>query len=86
MLLLKVFFVAGIGVAVGNNILDTLEEEVSEVITEVKKTLTKPHHQSLKAFHNFMTVHNKTYSNREEYKRRYNIFRANMKIVEKLQV
>ena len=86
MLLHKIFFIVGIGVAVGSGIIEDLEDKVLEGITEVKKVLRQPHHQSLKAFHNFMTVHNKTYSSREEYKLRYNIFRDNMKIVEKLQV
>ena len=42
--------------------------------------------QSLSAFHDFMMYHNKSYSSKEEYKMRYNVFRSNMKIVEKLQV
>jgi len=41
--------------------------------------------QSLSAFHDFMMYHNKSYSSKEEYKMRYNVFRSNMKIVEKLQ-
>jgi len=38
--------------------------------------------QSLSAFHDFMMYHNKSYSSKEEYKMRYNVFRSNMKIVE----
>ena len=49
------------------------------------KVEAQPHKQSLAAFHDFMSVHNKSYSSKEEYKKRYNIFRNNMKIVEKLQ-
>jgi len=41
--------------------------------------------QSLGAFHTFMSAHNKTYSGMAEYKRRYRIFRSNMKVVERLQ-
>lgn len=38
--------------------------------------------QSLGAFHSFMTEHNKSYSTRAEYKRRYSVFRDNMKKVQ----
>ena len=41
--------------------------------------------QSLAAFHTFMSVHNKTYRDAEEYRRRYKIFRSNMKLVGLLQ-
>ena len=41
--------------------------------------------QSLSAFHYFMRAHNKTYSGQAEYKRRYSIFRSNMRLVERLQ-
>jgi len=41
--------------------------------------------QSLAAFHTFMSVHNKTYSDAEEYKKRYKIFRSNMELVARLQ-
>ena len=40
---------------------------------------------SLSAFHSFMRAHNKTYSDQAEYKRRYRVFRSNMKLVENLQ-
>jgi len=41
--------------------------------------------QSLDSFHRFMNVHSKTYATREEYKKRYGIFRANMKKVQFLE-
>jgi len=40
---------------------------------------------SLNAFHSFMERHNKSYSNREEYKQRYRTFRKNMERVKLLQ-
>ena len=49
-------------------------------------TITKKNNlQSLAAFHTFMSVHNKTYSDAGEYRRRYKIFRSNMKLVGLLQ-
>jgi len=49
-------------------------------------TITKRNNlQSLAAFHTFMSVHNKTYSDAGEYRRRYKIFRSNMKLVGRLQ-
>lgn len=41
--------------------------------------------QSLTAFHAFMSEHNRSYVGREEYKRRYAVFRDNMKKVQFLQ-
>merc|ERR1711936_741351 len=43
------------------------------------------HLHSLAAFHSFMETHNKSYSNREEYKHRYRTFRQNMQTVKLLQ-
>ena len=34
--------------------------------------------QSLGAFHDFMTVFNRSYSDRREYKHRYGVFKENM--------
>jgi len=50
---------------------------------ESKKQLKKL--QSLGAFHSFMAEHNKTYGTRQEYKRRYAVFRDNMKKVQFLR-
>jgi len=41
--------------------------------------------QSLGAFHSFMTTHNKSYPTRAEYKRRYAVFKDNMKKVQFLR-
>jgi len=41
--------------------------------------------QSLGAFHDFMTFHNKSYATQEEYKYRYGVFKQNMKKVQFLQ-
>jgi len=41
--------------------------------------------QSLGAFHDFMSFHNKSYANKEEYKYRYGVFKQNMKKVQFLQ-
>ena len=41
--------------------------------------------QSLGAFHDFMTVFNKSYSDRREYKHRYGVFKENMKKVQFLR-
>ena len=41
--------------------------------------------ESLSAFLSFMRAHNNTYSDQAEYKRRYRVFRSNMRLVEKLQ-
>jgi len=41
--------------------------------------------QSLGAFHDFMSFHNKTYTDKEEYKYRYGVFKQNMKKVQFLQ-
>jgi len=41
--------------------------------------------QSLGAFHDFMSFHNKSYGTKEEYKYRYGIFKQNMKKVQFLQ-
>lgn len=50
---------------------------------ESKKQLKKI--QSLKSFHSFMTEHNKTYPSKAEYKKRYAVFRDNMKKVQFLR-
>jgi len=55
-------------------------------LTNNKESLRKlSEMQSLDHFHQFMNVHNKVYKTREEYKKRYGIFRANMKKVQFLQ-
>jgi len=41
--------------------------------------------QSLGAFHDFMSFHNKSYATKEEYKYRYGVFKQNMKKVQFLQ-
>lgn len=41
--------------------------------------------QSLGAFHDFMSFHNKSYASKEEYKYRYGVFKQNMKKVQFLQ-
>jgi len=41
--------------------------------------------QSLGAFHGFMTEHKKSYTSKEEYKKRYAVFRDNMKKVQFLK-
>ncbi|XP_023329222.1 putative cysteine proteinase CG12163 isoform X2 [Eurytemora carolleeae] len=41
--------------------------------------------QSLKSFHSFVKSYNKTYNNKAEYKKRYGIFRENMKKIQFLQ-
>jgi len=41
--------------------------------------------QSLGAFHEFMSDHNKSYDTKEEYKHRYGVFKQNMKKVQFLQ-
>merc|ERR1719206_1618557 len=41
--------------------------------------------QSLGAFHDFMTYHNKSYATKKEYKYRYGVFKQNMKKVQFLQ-
>jgi len=41
--------------------------------------------QSLGAFHDFMTFHNKSYATQKEYKYRYGVFKQNMKKVQFLQ-
>merc|ERR1711936_735764 len=49
-------------------------------------TMTRQNNlQSLGALHTFMRAHNKTYNGKAEYKKRYRIFRSNMKLVERLQ-
>jgi len=52
-------------------------------IKESRKKLAEM--QSLKSFHTFMNTHNKVYTDRKEYKKRYGIFRENMKKVQFLQ-
>ena len=93
MMLLKLFFVVSIGVCSSNFIRDIkdevldIEDEVSEVVDNLENAFQpQPNLQSLSAFHRFMTLHNKSYVSRDEYKNRYKIFRNNMKIVQKLQV
>merc|ERR1711990_1352615 len=53
-------------------------------VEEGRKSQPVPRH-SLNAFHSFMERHNKSYSNREEYKHRYRTFRKNMQRVKLLQ-
>jgi cathepsin F len=50
---------------------------------ESRRQLTKL--QSLTAFHAFMSEHNRSYTGQEDYKRRYAVFRDNMKKVQFLQ-
>ena len=59
--------------------------DFSDQTDSLVQRFRRPHLGSLSAFHDFMKSHKKTYPSREEYKRRYRIFKANMKIVEKLQ-
>ena len=76
-----------IGISLGD--LQDIEGAILKGANYVREKLLSRsgvHLQSLSAFHDFMSFHNKTYSNKEEYKMRYNVFRSNMKIVEKLQV
>ena len=82
---MKLLILLGIfGVSIGQaQLLSEIEDALSSGARLLKDKL-QPHTYSLSAFHDFMSVHNKSYSSREEYKARYNIFRSNMKVVEKL--
>ena len=60
-------------------------EAVAEAGRSLLTITQKNNLQSLAAFHTFMSVHNKTYSDAGEYRRRYKIFRSNMKLVGILQ-
>ena len=60
-------------------------EAVAEAGRSLLLITKKNNLQSLASFHTFMSVHNKTYSDAEEYRKRYKIFRSNMELVGRLQ-
>jgi len=62
---------------------DTLEMVKVNKLLDSKESKAKlAEMQSLNNFHSFINQHNKVYKNREEYKKRYGIFRENMKKVQ----
>jgi len=64
-------------------------EAIAEVAVkspeEIRRVRKQLHMHSLGAFHGFMNTHNKTYASKHEYKKRYRIFKKNMKKVVQLQ-
>ena len=90
-----------VGLAAGYSVLETVVQETEMVggrLVEKMETVVEDElfgapaelvgerlHAGLPAFHSFMAIHNKNYSSQQEYKRRYRIFRQNMKKVAQLQ-
>ena len=90
-----------VGLAAGYSVLETVVQETEMVggrLVEKMETVVEEElfgapaelvgerlNAGLPAFHSFMAIHNKNYSSQQEYKRRYRIFRQNMKKVAQLQ-